>query len=183
MVGENKVIMKFSNTILLVVLIVIVGSCSVNHNNKSEYSYKLVKYIQFVLKDYMVVIFEDQSRQPVIVLYPIGKARNAWYDVNQFKIGDKISLTLEEVPDTLRFDLYPFPKTSRGSNSYYSGWIADFEYNKIRYEYYDSKSGHLLRKCYFAKNLFILNYMSPLFFQIRSSSYMPSDIIDHIDTD
>lgn len=160
-------------TSILLFLMVISSSCSINRTPLAQ-KYKLVANIQLAIKDHLVMIFEGTDRNPVVVLYPVTKTLNARYTVNQVRSGGKINLNLEEIPDSLSFEPFRFPKTSRVDPNNYDDWIGEFDHRGKRYEYYDSKTGKLLGKCYYASNLFVLDYLSPLLFDVHPTGLYPT---------
>ena len=148
------------------------GSCAFNRIDPVP-RYRLVSNIQFAIKNHLVLVFEDADRQPVLVLYPVDKTLSAEYTARQVPPGGKMRLDLEEIPDSLRFERFMFPKTSRVDPNNYEDRIFEIGHRGKVYAYFDTKTGQLLGKCFYASNLFVLDYLSPLLFEIAPAGKYP----------
>ena len=158
--------------LLISIISIISGSCAFNRIDIVP-RYRLVSNIQFAIQDHLVLVFESADKQPVFVLYPVDKKLSAEFTVRQIPKGGKIKLNLEEIPDSLRFERFIFPKTSRVDPNNYEDMVFEIGHRGKVYAYFDTKTGQLLGKCYYASNLFVLDYLSPLLFEIAPAGKYP----------
>ena len=136
--------------ICLGILLLLTSSCSSNKIIENGW-YRVLDYNPLVLDKNLVVIVEDHLHQISAVVIPFpDKNTEKTSRGNSIRIGELYQLTLEAIPDSIKFDRM-YTQRTKGTNNYFDFGI--FEYKGKPFRYIDAQSEMFLIPVYYTKDV------------------------------